>query len=421
MNAGFSRQTINAPPGTIMDGIRASGATTGSHDDLLARSFYIESGSGRILFLTLDLVFTERENADRIKGAVGAATGLSPWEILLNFSHTHAGPGFSGWSYGGPPDPLYVADVESACRLTAIRAMADLEPVRLFAASTQTRIPVSRRLANPNGKIEFRPNPDGEVCDALPFCMVRRVSDGSVKSLLFSVSCHPSIVAWHDTSADFPGVACAELNRRFHTDGAIFLQGCAGDTKPRIIADLENRQWRWGGWDDVLSTGKEIADAVERISSDAKEVEPEIHARLSEESFPLLPAPTRGELQNVSDPRKEKWVMDMLHRLERNGTLPPTVPILFHYVRFGKHLRFIGIEAEPNAPIGNKILASWTEGVTFPLGYTNGTRLYLPDDRQLAEGGYEAESAWEYHWPSNLAPGIDTRITEILGRLRQNN
>ena len=87
--------------------------------------------------------------------------------------------------------------------------------------------------------------------------------------------------------------------------------------------------------------------------------------------------------------------------------------------QLGRGLRLIGLEAEVTGELGNLILRHYAEGVTFPLGYTNGTQFYLPSDKQLAEGGYEAESAWEYHWPAPPAPGIDARLVAALESLKE--
>jgi len=419
LQAGFGRRPINAPVGTVMDGPRAQGGTTGCHDDLFARALWLEQAHGRVVLVGLDLLYAERHTVDRLKGAISRRFGLAPAEVLLNFSHTHAAPAFSHWAYGNSPDPLYVERVEAALLGALGQARSGLQPARLSAGLARTRLPVSRRRPNAAGRIEFRPNPAAEVCAALPFFFVRDAT-GAVLSLVFSVSCHPSIIYLHDTSADYPGAAAVVLDRHFHTDGALFLQGAGGDAKPRQIA-TEGDKWRQGDWADVTAAGDQVAAEVVACSDGAREVRPDLRVVLDDIEFPLAAPPPSADLGTVGDPRPTRrlWAADMRRRLEFAGALPACAPVALHGVRLGADLRLVGLEAEATGEVGNLILRHFPEGVTFPLGYTNGAQLYLPTDKQLAEGGYEAESCWEYHWPANLMPGIDARISQALARLER--
>ena len=58
------------------------------------------------------------------------------------------------------------------------------------------------------------------------------------------------------------------------------------------------------------------------------------------------------------------------------------------------------------------------DGVTFPIGYSNGTGLYLPVSKMLPEGGYEVESYWEYGFPSPLAENMEEIVSDALSQLR---
>jgi len=418
LKAGFARRTINAPVGTVMDGTRSAGGTTSCHDDLFVRVLWLEQGRRRVVFVALDLLFTERPGIDRLKGAISRSLGLKAEEVLVNFSHTHAPPAYSHWNYGNLPDPLYIEAVEAMTIQALGEARGRLQTAHLFAGAATTRVPLSRRRPDGKGKIEFRPYAEGEICPALPFFLVK-TGRGRVLSLVFSVSCHPSIIYLHDTSADFPGAACAALNRHFQTEGALFLQGAGGDAKPRRIRDAGDK-WRQNGWDDVEAVGSEIAGEVIAAVDRAQPVAPDIRLALRDLELPLSRLPDKAELERVLEPRQKKvWAAEMLRRLEFCGQLPAVAPVALHAVRLGANLRLLGLEAEVTSAIGNLILRQFPQGVTFPMGYTNGTQLYLPDDRQLAEGGYESESCWEYHRPANLAPGIDAKVVGALAELKE--
>ncbi len=82
-------------------------------------------------------------------------------------------------------------------------------------------------------------------------------------------------------------------------------------------------------------------------------------------------------------------------------------------------VRLVGVEGELVGELGNRMLHSFPGGVTFPLGYTDGCRIYLPSSRMLPEQGYEVDSYWEYHWPSPLAPGIEGVLDAAVRRVSE--
>ena len=63
-------------------------------------------------------------------------------------------------------------------------------------------------------------------------------------------------------------------------------------------------------------------------------------------------------------------------------------------------------------------IAQFGGGVTFPLGYTDGTQAYLPASRMLPEGGYEVESFWEYRHTARLAKGIEQVLQKGIEELK---
>ena len=115
---------------------------------------------------------------------------------------------------------------------------------------------------------------------------------------------------------------------------------------------------------------------------------------------------------------RRAWAGRMGERLSRGAVLPSSVPITMHGVQIGTGVRLIGIEGEVVADHGSLVQGFYDGGVTFPLGYCDGCQLYIPSDRMLPEGGYEVESFSEYHVPARLAEGIDGRLVDGLGMLR---
>lgn len=429
MRAGFARERITPPIGTRMMGFATRDRERGCegvHDDLFTRALFVEHAGQQALLMGFDLCFLGREEADRLKGAIGRRIDLSPRQILLNTSHTHVGASVGTWAYGGfiEPDRLYLAELEAATVRAACAAHASAREATLRAGETRSRLPLSRRKKDEHGKVyrSFRPNPDGAVCDALPVCLLEDTS-GRPICLLFSVSCHPSTISGWQISAEYPGVASELLDARLGATASFFLQGAGGDAKARVIGDLPDR-WRVGDWEDVRRCGEIVAGEVAQVlEAGLAPVEPWVATALVEMEWPLEPVPSRSEFQAIAaDPQTAElqrlWAERQLALLHRGQALATAAPITLQGVQLGQGLRLVGIEGEAVAELGLLMRAHYGQGITIPLGYTNGQGLYLPTDAMMDEGGYEVVSAWEYGFPSNLARGLEEVLRRSLTRLQ---
>lgn len=166
-----------------------------------------------------------------------------------------------------------------------------------------------------------------------------------------------------------------------------------------------------------------VADEVIQTLDSLTEIEPCIHAHAIETELPLEPHIGRkGYEALLSEPKTDQtirlWAEEKLAYLNRGYDLPTTVSVTIHGIQIGKGLRMIGIEGEAVGELGLLILDFYDGGITFPLGYSNGTQLYLPTDAMLDEGGYEVVSYYEYRQPASLARGIEAIFTDALRQFR---
>ncbi|MBU4496704.1 MAG: hypothetical protein KKG09_01680 [Verrucomicrobia bacterium] len=392
------------------------------HDDLHVNALYLTHADKAALILGFDLLFFERQEVDRFKGTIGRHWDLNPDQILLNTSHNHAGPRLTRWNYSGQAAPAYLDQIAAAILRAVEAAIADARAVTVWGGKTRTQIPVSRRKPDRTGKVQWAPYCNGIICDVLPFCLFQDHTN-QVVSLLYSVSCHPSMIRGLDISAEYPGAATRQINARFHTEGAFFLQGAGGDAKPRQIAVGEER-WRFGTWEEMEAVGVEIAATITMTAQEQLvPITPDLRAVYKETQWPMQDIPSRAAfevIKNDPDERKERrlWAADMLQRLERTGSLSSYAQVGLHALQIGKNLRLIGFEGELVGELGNLILKAYDCGITFPLGYSNGAVIYLPSSRMIAEGGYEVTSYWEYHHPAPLAPQCDSVVETALNDLK---
>jgi len=397
------------------------------HDDLFCRVVYAEHGGEKALIAGFDLLFFAREHADRMKAAVGRALDLTPRQILLNTSHTHAGPCVDRWGYSSShlPDLGYLALVESALVRAAIEAKRRACEVTVWAGQGTTRLPVSRRKPDGKGGVEWRPYPQGKVCNTVPFCAFRDKT-GNTVAFLYSVSCHPSTIGGWTMSADYPGVACNRLDTHFGQPCSVFLQGAGGDTKACTIADGRDEvdvAWRSGTPADVEKAGVIVAeDVIKAVEKGPVECKPLLKSALAEMEWPLEKLPGRdvlAENARSEDPVRRLMAQSRLADLDRWGNLPDKAGLLIQGIQLAEGLRIVAVEGELVAELGLEVMAAFRSGTTFALGYSNGTGLYLPNSRMLKEGGYEAESSHEYGFAAKLKSGVEELLARGVADLKR--
>lgn len=436
MYAGFAKSKITPELGCRMVGYggrdAASGATS-IHDDLYVSALWIDHGGEKVLIVAYDLCLIDRADVAKFKGRIRDEFGLEPRQVLLNTSHTHTGPNTSTWTLGAytsPPDPMYMRKVLEATLDAAKQARDGAKAVLMYAGWTTTKLPVSRRKINAQGKAEWRPDPSVPVLDSLPYLLLRESPspEGKPVCLLYSVSCHPSTTGGHSISADYPEVANRLLDEALGTTCAMFLQGCGGDTKACVIAqgqvdDTGQPAWRGGTWDDIEEAGRIVAgDVLAAIRRGTKQVAPSVASALEDASLPLANQPSREELTELAGLRRHicehLWAQSQLDLLDKGEPLLSHAPVAVQAIRLSKQVRLVAMEGEPVANIGRRVELMFREGITFPLGYSNGQALYIPSESMLPEGGYEVESAWEYGFAGTLGAGFEDALFKPVEKFR---
>jgi len=424
MRAGFARVSITPPLGTKMMGVGQRDLDHGCdsiHDDIYVRALYVEHDGEIALIMSLDLCFVGRGDTARWKGAIGRHFDILPRQIMVTATHSHVSPAVGTWYAAGyaMPDRDYLIELETAVVAAACRARESAQEATLWTGSTQSTLPMNRRRLV-NGKMENAPNPDGPVCDVLPICLIKNANEQPI-ALLFSVAAHPSILRDFAISAEFPGVACDQLDEYLGATASLFSQGIGGDSKPSTIA--VGNEWKWqADWQDVEATGTLLArETIGVIEAGLTQVNPQVSTAITDTAWPLQPPPSHAEFEAIAatgEGLQPAWAKRQIERLER-GTLPTAVPFLVQGVQLGEGLRLIAIEGEPLAHYGHMILNEYSSGVTFPLGYANGEAMYLVTSPMLDEGGMEPESYWEYGYPAPLAKGMEAFAEQAISKLRE--
>ena len=438
--AGWAEVETTPPLGLPMGG-RGPRFTPGAHilDPLYAQATVLEDSRGkRTLWISVDLIGLAPVIAEPLRYDLSALTGIPMEAVVLNFSHTHSGPmgGFEG--YATPvtkPRELHAYD-ERLCRnivRVALEAVDNLQPVAVTEYRAASAVGINRRRISPSGEIQMGPNPDGAHNPDLWLIDVS-AKESDDRCVVFSYGCHPVIVygyAWDGISADYPGVCRAtlrsELGANVHCQ---FIQGLAGNIRPRVLADPDRDAFRKSTPADTQAAGTELArDIVVALRNGGKELDLNIAAVQGRFLAPRDQAriPPVDHWRSLLDSEDELsrnlggyWVA----RLESG--IPPVkaVPWPVGLIRLAEGRRIAWIAGE--------VLAEWLDLVRIWLndtdliawGYCQEGRGYLPTDELLPEGGYEVDRANTYTitGPGPFSDGLNAAAREtflsLAGQLR---
>jgi hypothetical protein len=385
------------------------------HDDLFAKALVLEDAKGRRgVVVGLDLIGTDRELSQNVSRRLEEKYQLPRSAVALCSSHTHSGPVIRGNLV-----PMFNLDDDQTRRVNEYKAqLADkivdlvgtaieaLEPVKLSYGAGHAEFAVNRRN-NPEGKVpELRKKNQlaGPIDHSVPLLAVYG-RDDKLQALSTGYACHATVLSDYFISADWPGAAQTEIERRHPGITAVYFLGCGGDQNPlprRSVALMEKY-------------GRELADGVDAaLQSSLQPLAPSISMAYTEIELPFGKLPTRAELQLDADsgekPRSP-WAKYLLSNWDRDGKLPATYPYPIQMWRLGDKLTWIFLGGEVVVDYSLRLKAELGEDTTWVASYANDVMGYIPSRRVLGEGGYEGGDA---RYPYGLPAPWDARVEQQI-------
>jgi hypothetical protein len=405
--------------------------------DLNARVLALEDGQGRRhVLVNADIhIFTRRLHRE-IAEAARTKLGIEQQDVLLIATHNHSGPALPE---GFDPHISWALSDEEMSRLRTTadrirdrildamaRALDQLQPARLAFLRGEARFGVNRRVRKGDGEYDFGANPDGVSDPDVPVLLVES-PDGVPRAVVFTYACHCTSIrngqeGFYKYHPDYAGVAAEQIERRFPGSTAIFATGCAGEIDPQPQ----------GGVKQAEVNGRAMAEAVLATVAQARrhEIGGPLRSMYREISLPLGPVPSRlkyVELSGSGNAYRRRHARLILAQMDA-GNLPAQVPYPIQIWRFGQDLTLVGLAGEVGVDYALRLKMELGPERTWVVAYANEVPCYIPSERVLREGGYEA--GWDreqgplipggmgstifYGWAAPLASGVEDRIISAV-------
>jgi neutral ceramidase len=393
----------------------------GKVHDLYAKALALEDTAGnRLVIVTADLIGFPRDFRDRMEKQVAERYQLAASGLLLNASHTHSGPELRAWratqTWDLPPEQIelsrrYAEDLLGKLVDLVGRALNDLTPAQLSYVHARAGFAMNRRLLTDTG-YTIAPNADGPVDHDVPVLQVS-VAEGKNRVLMFGYACHNTTLSDYEFCGDYAGFAQAYVEETHPGTTAMFVTGCGGDQNPTPRRTLE--------W--ARQHGRALANAVEAaLLAKPRSLQGPLRLALDEVTLELAEPPDREELKRQmqsADPYAKRHAEALLLDLEKTGKIDRTYPYLVHVVRFGNDLTIVGLAGEVVVDYSLRLKAELAGSPVWVAGYTNDVFGYVPSERVLKEGGYEARGAILYYgtMPTPFLPSVEKLIVEKVHEL----
>lgn len=415
--AGVARLKIT-PEGPIwMSGYgNRNKPSEGVMQDLWAKALALEDEKkNRVVIVTTDLIGLPRTVSEQIAAECLKRYGLERHRLLLNSSHTHTGP-----MVRENLITMFDLDPEEKQRIQAYgqrliqtiidavgASIQDLKPASLSYGVGTAGFAVNRRQPTPKGII-LGVNPDGPVDHDVPVLAVR-APDGTLRAALFGYACHNTTLTgeFYRISGDYAGYAQAEFEKTHPEAAGMFLMLAGGDQNPnpRSREDL------------AAQHGRTLAAAVDAVlAKPMKPVAPRLRAAFR--TTDLLFA-TRGrddfEKELTSDvPARVRRAKEMIRAIdERRPVRRVAYPV--QAVRLGDTVTYVALGGEVVVGYSLRAKKEFPSQPVVVAGYSNDVMCYIPTEKVLAEGGYEADLSMVYYGqPGPFAPGVENRVFEAI-------
>jgi hypothetical protein len=394
----------------------------------MAQAFVLQDARGRrTLWLSVDLIGFTNEFSTALRYDLSAMTNVPYEAVLVSQAHPHSGPMTNFDKYPSLlPKPPDLAAYEQNLRRELVRlactAVDRLGPARVRLCKGHSDVGINRRNRNQLGETVMAPDPDG--CYNRDLWVLDVQAQDSGRCVLFSYGCHPVIAygfVWDGISADYPGVCRRRLKENLGaTVHCQFIQGLAGNVRPRVLGDPESGHFRKATPDDLEQAGTQLADDVlDALASQGELLVPEIRAVsgwfLAQRDIERVPPLEHWqEVAHREDELSRNLGQYWVQRLQTG--LPPVraVPWQVGLLRLTDDHCIAWLAGEAVAEWQGH-LRHWLQNDQLVVwGYCQSMPAYLPTDELLPQGGYEVVQSNLYGivGPGPFASGLNDAVRQ---------
>lgn len=413
LHAGAAAIDIPADDSMDMAGGILAWKAQGQEGRLRSSAVVLELGGNRIAIVSCDVLFVQRDFADRAATEIEKRTGIPSSNILIHATHTHSAPSATR-VHGYQRDNKFVEGLTQSIIDSVVAANDNLkkngDAELLFRLGEESSVGQNSRLLLGDGTIfwvgprDDAVRPTGPFDPELPVLSFVAAEKKTPIATIFNHSTHTiGTRGQMKRSPAFYGLAAQELETD-HSGTYVFLEGASGSTHNLNL-----------NADEMVTR---IKKAVERALASAQ---PHKVTRLV-----AIKEPFEFRVRLFDETAEEEAVRNYLTRRYKNPQDVETVSGVFRTQRqeIAPHrgekrttwiqtmligdIAIVGIPAEFFTVLGQEIKRQSPFRYTYVAELSNDWVGYVPDQEGFKLGGYQV---WTGHH-SYCEPGTGERIVQ---------
>lgn len=338
-----------------------------------------------IIIYSVDTLFVPEEFVNIVIEQFGQQYNIAEQDIWMAATHTHYAPSLDREkpALGRTDEAYYEIVVGKLLQLTAQVLESEFKNAIIEYGHGKSKLNVNRRkkLIRPKGKfglyhkVLMYPDYAGVKDDDIH--LVKLVDEqGNLLSVLWNYACHPvGYPHLHRVTSEFVGAIRQHLRDEAGNNvlPVSFLIGFAGNLKPDLTAVTNNR------WKEKMAYIFQLGPKNLRFIDTAS----------YEAWVELLWQEVKAVLHVVKPCTKAELVSTQCNLPLAEIIGDSTHAIHLKKLQLAEGFQMIGFSAEVLSEYKTIVLDVLKSDNLVTVGCLAGTRIYLPTDKHVAEGGYE--------------------------------
>ncbi len=425
VRAGAARVDIT-PEGPIrMAGYSARRTESeGVEQRLWAKALAIDGGTtGPAVLLSVENCEVPGWVTEEVASRLRKKAAVSRERFVLCSTHTHSAPCLKGSlpAMFGEPLPSdqqvrvdrYTDSLVEKLAAVSLDALAARQPAQLDWAQGEVGFATNRRAKQDNGQYRIGVNNSGPVDPALPLLRVRDAA-GRPFAVVANYACHCTTLGsdFNRICGDWGGYAQEYVEGAHPGVMCLITIGCGADADPQPRTGLEYAKQH----------GRVFATEISRLLSAGsfKPVNGVPTCRLERIVLPFDTIPPRKDWEELArhDGQIGYHARMQLARLDRGESLQKELDYSVQTWVWGQDLAMVFLAGEVVVDYSLRLKRELDANRLWVTAYANDVPCYIPSNRVLSEGGYEAEySMLYYDRPARLGPKVEDLVIGAVHRL----
>ncbi len=381
-----------------------------------------DEGDGPAVLLSVENCGMTQEIRTSVAKRLKKRAGVNDQRLVICVTHTHSAPCLTNWApfLFGMDIPTehqqqidrYTHELTDKLVEVSLDALTRRKEGHLFWSRGEVGFAVNRRNIQSGTLSGFGVQEGGPVDHRLSMLIARDIH-GELIAIVADYACHCTTVDgdFNQICGDWAGYAQEYIENDNPGAVALITIGCGADANPKSR----------GGIDVCQQHGRSLADEVSRLLRGPLEpVRATPECQFMTIDLPFDKLPTRDQWQERAKQRGPRGyhARKYLEQLDRGEKIPTTLSYPVATWTFGDDLAMVFLGGEVVVDYAIRFSEEFDGNRLWVTAYSNWVPCYIPSQRILREGGYEAEGAMTFYArPTRLAPSVEQLIVDTVQKL----